>query len=283
MTFCWDYLKEEDAGYAALLREMVLSNDLAQVKTALENGADIGEKDLTGATPLHLAVRSQNRELFALLLEKGAHPYELDREKRTPLRDAIALDTEGFYLRPMIESRPARHKDLELAIELKNVKAVELLLQDKDIPLFEENQQALQQDVVFFPLIKRREMLFSNDLVQVKTALEQGAGINEKDLTGSTPLHFAVRNQNWELFAFLLEEKPFLFAENLEDNSPLNEAILIDTEGSYLLALLERGELLQNRSIYRKRSPLTLAIEHKNLKAIELLLSTRFLFLRQML
>ena len=55
----------------------------------LATEADVNAKDEDGRTPLHLAVVSANRDVYQLLVDKGANVNAKDRDGRTPLHLAV--------------------------------------------------------------------------------------------------------------------------------------------------------------------------------------------------
>ncbi|SIT93073.1 M48 family metallopeptidase [Edaphobacillus lindanitolerans] len=60
------------------ISEAVIDGDLGQLKTLIEEGADIEEEDTEGTTPLHYAAYYENTDAAALLLEAGADPNAED-------------------------------------------------------------------------------------------------------------------------------------------------------------------------------------------------------------
>ena len=52
----------------------------------IERGANVGEKDQLGETPLHFACRNGRTATAVALIERGANVDEIDRQGRTPLR-----------------------------------------------------------------------------------------------------------------------------------------------------------------------------------------------------
>lgn len=104
--------------------------------------------------------------------------------------------------------------------------------------------------------------------------LREGCDINESDDKGSTPLHLAIKHNNYKLFSFLIKNgaKTKLFAG---ESTPLHLAILYDFNGCFIKDLIEKGaevNLKPNKFYVSNATPLGLAIEHKNVKAVELLL-----------
>ena len=73
------------------LSEAVRKGDLNQVKSCLDQGADIAKTDRRGRTVLHLAVMVEKPEVARYLLEHGANVNSQDDEGRTPLHIASAL------------------------------------------------------------------------------------------------------------------------------------------------------------------------------------------------
>jgi ankyrin repeat protein len=53
------------------------------IKTLLENGVDINEKNVVGTTPLMYAVKRNKKEYIPLLLENGADPNEKDNQENS--------------------------------------------------------------------------------------------------------------------------------------------------------------------------------------------------------
>ena len=70
------------------LSEAVRKGDLNQVKSCLDQGADIAKTDRRGRTVLHLAVMRENLEITRCLLEHGANVNCQDDEGVTPLHIA---------------------------------------------------------------------------------------------------------------------------------------------------------------------------------------------------
>jgi ankyrin repeat protein len=60
------------------------------IKSLLENGVDINEKNIVGTTPLIAAVKRNKKELIPFLLENGADPNETDNQNNTAFYYAVA-------------------------------------------------------------------------------------------------------------------------------------------------------------------------------------------------
>jgi uncharacterized protein len=67
----------------------------AYIKLLLDNGVDPNEKDITGATPLLLAVQGYKRELIPILLENGANANDQDNEGNSSFFYAVCRQMDG--------------------------------------------------------------------------------------------------------------------------------------------------------------------------------------------
>lgn len=114
----------------------------------------------------------------------------------------------------------------------------------------------------------------SGDEEAIYRSLQEGCDINESDDHGSTPLHLAIKQNNYKLFLILLD-KGALTKLYANDCSPLHLAIQCDFDGCFIAALINAGagvNRVNKQSSSLLASPLDCAIKHKNIKAIELLL-----------
>ncbi|KAJ3532746.1 hypothetical protein NM208_g8299 [Fusarium decemcellulare] len=65
------------------------SRDFGVAKLLIEHGADVNMSDRYGASPLHMAVRSDNFEVVQYLLQQGADPESCSSIGETPLVEAV--------------------------------------------------------------------------------------------------------------------------------------------------------------------------------------------------
>lgn len=72
------------------LFDAVKSGNHAAVKEMIESGAQIGQQDKQGWTPLNWAAARGDLEMVDLLLQHGADPFGVGRDLRTPQMIALA-------------------------------------------------------------------------------------------------------------------------------------------------------------------------------------------------
>lgn len=115
----------------------------------------------------------------------------------------------------------------------------------------------------------------TGDEEAIERCLSEGCDINESDEMGFTPLHLAIKHNNYRLFSLLLKKRALtkLFANGC---APLHLAMQYDVSGCFITALITAGadiNIKQGVFCWGKLTPLDCAIKHKNHKAIELLLA----------
>jgi ankyrin repeat protein/serine/threonine protein kinase len=152
-----------------LIHKVVKSkvNEQKIMKILLEYGANPNLKDVSGQTPLHLAIVDDKIEIVKLLLE-----YLVD-----------------YNLKDNLGNTP-----LILAIKKNRIEIVELLLQyGADVNLKDDEGRS--------PLYLA---IMDNNIRIVELLLRYGANPNLKDDLGDTLLHIAVQQNNLEIIKLLI-------------------------------------------------------------------------------
>src|SRR6185369_13768646 len=72
------------------LIEVVKAGEHATAKTLIEMGADVNQQDEQGWTPLNFAAGRGDLPMAQLLVDKGAYPFKVGRDNRTPYMIALA-------------------------------------------------------------------------------------------------------------------------------------------------------------------------------------------------
>ena len=221
----------------------------------LDRGADISAKDSNGSTPLHQAARNHDPAVAALLLDRGADLAAQDEWDGTPLHLAAERNSNPEVAALLLDRGAdinARgptgwgYTPLLLAAEHNREPAVTALLLDR-------GADADAADLVWGagPL---HHAALSNGPEVVSLFVEHGAGVNDRDERGRTPLHYAVTNHlydragspgetNWVgpvIVALLLERGADPNARDNEGRTPLQPAFG-ETLAESVALLLERG------------------------------------------
>jgi len=99
---------ERDKFGGTALHAAIWQSDIRVVQVLVEHGFDVNAiGHQTGYTPLHDAVKSENKEAFAYLLEKGADPHIKDKQNMDVMELAVEEDQvkyvailEAYYKNP---------------------------------------------------------------------------------------------------------------------------------------------------------------------------------------
>jgi ankyrin repeat protein/serine/threonine protein kinase len=160
---------EKDENDNTLIHKVVKSkvNEQKIMRILLEYGANPNLKDVSGQTPLHLAIVDDKIEIVKLLLE-----YLVD-----------------YNLKDNLGNTP-----LTLAIKKNRIEIAELLLQYRaDLNLKDDKGRS--------PLYLA---IMDNNIRMVELLLRYGANPNLKDDLGDTLLHIAVQENNLEIIKLLI-------------------------------------------------------------------------------
>ncbi len=129
------YTKDENL-VQPLLHKATVENDADKAQDLLEQANDINESNSEGSTPLHLAIQNGYFKLFQTLLNRGARIDLYDGKCRAVLHTAAVFDKSGLFLQDLFDAGadinakgyPGKSA-LSLAIQAKNLRAVEFLIQ----------------------------------------------------------------------------------------------------------------------------------------------------------
>ena len=168
---------------------------LNMVKTLIECGARVNDEDVDGNTPLHLTVRNETVQL--LLRDCMSDPSIKNKEGRTPLHIAC-LCGNWDSVRLLVEHGASvsaedihRQTPLSLAVLSEHTSIVSALLGEFG---------CVPNDGSLHAACER------GNLSMVKTLIEHGASVNDKDVNGNTPLSLALLHHHEILAAELVSE-----------------------------------------------------------------------------
>lgn len=234
------------------------------VNALLALGADLGRRDASGASALHLAVYWRAHECIKLLLEKTKAVDIRDFTGKTALRDAVDQgDTTAIQL---ILSRGAD----PLARDNSGETPLHAAARRSDVATLQSLTQKAstldaRDDGGATPLL---EAVYAERLDLARFLAEAGASIHAKDAVGETPLSFAIRRGKDALKAILTPRT--ITVSDADGRSVLR--VILDTKPVLeLVALaLDLGAPLSDRDA-RGQSPLHRALISGQLEIITLL------------
>ncbi|OEH46106.1 hypothetical protein lpari_02909 [Legionella parisiensis] len=200
--------------------EAVKRGELTQVKKCLESGTSIDMIiDSESSTALHQAVKQQDKELIALLLQYGPNLNLADKKQRIPLQ--LAAETEAWECYQLIADYGSKRE-----VSDNNLMEIEKPKIEKKVSPREAYHQAVQQgniaeiaqllaakvsvnivvDAQFNTLL--HVGVKTQNLELIRLALQNGAALNRKNKQGKTPLDLALENRAWDCIKTIFENNP---------------------------------------------------------------------------
>lgn len=227
----------------------------------IKNGADINSKNRTGSTPLHWAISRNQVTIAKLLIEFGADPNSPDNYGNTPLHLAVNSSEETILLlirsganvnavnnigsTPIIEallqnnSSHSKYLLLAGAEDIKNNAGV-----SPSILETLEKKDSIKEGLVsgqIDPLIKE---IFIENYAQAIRLIRQNIAIDNKDVNGNTPLHWAFNKKQRYISQLLLQKNADYQVFNYQDQSPID--VLLATKDTNFIQYVQ--ELLKNET-----------------------------------
>jgi ankyrin repeat protein len=209
------------SGCAVSLNEAIQKGDLDDIKSIVsEDRAKINERDDSGNTILHNAVREGNIEIVKYLLSQDADVNIKNSGGETALQIAIYSNNEELIKYLVSNGADVNFKGvydespLHDAIMKGNIEIVKYLVSRGA----NFNTKNNVQESPLYAAVK------NNRLDIVKYLISQGAEVNTKDYVGGTLLHEAASQGNLELSRYLISQGANTNARNKYDISPLHDA-----------------------------------------------------------
>ncbi|MCE0724345.1 ankyrin repeat domain-containing protein [Legionella resiliens] len=215
--------------------EAVKRGELTQVKKCLESGSSVDMIiDSESSTALHQAVKQQNKELIALLLQYGPNLNLADKKQRIPLQ--LAAEIEDWECYQLIADY-GNKREISNNINNNNIMEIDKPKIAKKVSPRMAYQEAVQQgniaeitqllaakvsvntvvDAQFNTLLHIG--VKTQNLELIRLALQNGAVSNRKNKQGKTPLKLALENEAWSCIKTIVENDP-------EHNESLDAALL---------------------------------------------------------
>lgn len=180
----------------------IKQGDAAQVRTLIQQHADVNAKDLDGTTALHWAVQRDELDVVGLLLNSGANAKAANRYGISPLLVACEIgnvEVIDRLLRAGADANsatPAGETALMIAARTGKVPAVKRLV-------------AAGADINAKEAVRGQTALMwaaaEDNLEATGALLEAGANVDTRSPAGFTALHFAVRAGNIAVVKALVE------------------------------------------------------------------------------
>jgi len=173
-----------------------LSANLSDVRTELDNGADINGKNLEGWAPLPLAiVYDVNPAMIELLIDRGADINAKGVQSQTPIQWAVMSASRGSNGETTTAMLINKGADVNVTMEPSGITPLHL---------------AIGHDLEFS---------------LITLMLDKGADVTARTEGGETPLHFAAYSSTPSIIQVLLSRGVDIYARNDAGHTPCQSAI----------------------------------------------------------
>lgn len=240
------------------------------VKMLVNAGADINQVSTKSKSPVLIAARKNRSDVVKYLLENGASPnkmrrnrtvgpdlYSYNRECRTLLEEHGAMNRIGYYdptLKVLV--RTPSVSDQDLTSNLTNLNSSQI-----DTPIFNNSGRNLLGEVIQHGKSGALPTLLS----------KAGVNPNKKNFTGESPLHYAAFSGNLEAIKTLESHGGNPHAKTHKGNTPANYA-LRKGHADVAKHLLKKQATLAETKNSKGQYPIHQALLCKDIELLELVL-----------
>ncbi len=234
--------------------------NLGQLTALINEGADVNSKDERQSTPLHYAAGAGHKNAVELLLAHGADVNAKDAVGYAPLHYASAAGHQHIIELLIAKVANVNAKNLagdtplHFMVERGCKDTTELLIDSgADVNVKNNNGKTPVDIAVGRNLSEVARLLISRGadvsihvaarfgaLAKVKSLIEKGAGIDEKDVSGQTPLHCAVGYGHEDVVKLLIANGADVNCEDKDGKTPGHVALGEDKK-SILELLIAKG------------------------------------------
>ncbi len=213
-------------------------NYILSEKTSVRLTDILQSQDISGATPLHEAVRYGRADIARLLLAKGAQVDALDSIGKSPFLLIIPPEAQNSIYSTLFQyNASATQKDMYgdtvLHVATMGNAPVDVLnlLVSHGAGVNERNKQGVT------PLSLAIE---KNNTAHVVFYANHGADINAEDQNGKSPLVYALDSPTIDMLKTLVTKENILTKDS-QGNTPLHIALMKDSPFEYIQYLIETG------------------------------------------
>ncbi len=269
------YLNSGDNEGKTPLHFAAESGNIDAVKLLIRLGANVRAKTKKEETPLHFAAKSGNIALVNLLHDK----YLLNFSDKTLMWENVlnyAVKSGNLKLVKMLseeyglldESKKAFLPSIATdAIKTGNIELVNYLLSKRidiepSITIGEKSLSTLKMETLLSAAVE------SNNIEMVRFVFNKyDKEATHKNLMGFSPIDYAVKNGNFEILKFLVENDKKAIGYIKKSNSILVWAI---RSGNFDMVkyLIDKGANIYEKFAYGK-TPLHIAVEETNLRIVK--------------
>ncbi|AYP74073.1 ankyrin repeat protein [Fowlpox virus] len=211
--------------------------------------------------PLHQAVDCRSIKIVEYLLRDNNNVNIEDSKGITPLHIICCFPKMKEIIK-FIELEPDYGNNILITYkELIKNNTYEVRQRMELVKLF------LKRDIRVLDFNELRMKTSENELVIANKLIYYGACVNHPDIDGNTPLHFSVKNNNFNITKLLLENGAIPNIHNKDNITPLQ--ISINNNNVKILKILV--DTCMNKNLSLDRSLMYNSIHQRNIESIKLL------------
>ncbi|MDR1469752.1 MAG: ankyrin repeat domain-containing protein [Spirochaetaceae bacterium] len=255
-------------GNTPLLVAMKSEANIDIIRAILEKQAEVNAQNKEGDSALHVAVRNNQADIGALLLESGANIFLANARSETPLfltfyasagSQRAGREIRMFMLNPAVmSSRDSLGNTVLHHATLWRIDSVIQVIVERGANTEAVN---ISGETPLFIAVK------ANAASTVRALLQAGASLTGRDSLGNTALHTAVRSNAPQAAEALLDANINIDAYNLYGQTPLHDAVRLGAYDAQVI-LVRRGANIEVRD-NEGNTPLLLAVRMGNFRSAE--------------
>ena len=227
--------------------------DLEDIRVLIDAGADVNAKDEDGWTPLLLAVDCGHLEALQTLIDVGADVNAKNNSGDTPLHYMVSYDSNPKVLHALINAGAdvnAKNEDGKTSLYY----AMEKGWSGEYLKILIDAGADVKEIIMCWQSQYEHPSLYGRSLLQyamvemdsepeiLKSLVDDGAYVNEKDRHGCSLLHYALKvDSEPETLKVLLDAGADVKVEDVERNTPLHIAAYRSSNEEILRFLVSAG------------------------------------------